>query len=139
MPKSGSGKRAARTAFLAMGLTLAVATIATFAYLGSDWFSRKTTTSNISIVFSEEPIQVITLDLNSGNIRLRVGKGTEVTGTRKIRSGRKTPTYSERRGPGGVLTLASNCPDSSPFCSVDYDLMVPANVQINRPTGRRIV
>lgn len=123
-------KRPGRTAFLTVGLTLAAASVAYLAYLSSDFLARKTTMSQVSVAFPDEPIQSIKLDLSAGSIRLRVGEGTDVTGTRKVRSGLRSPTYSERRGNDGTLTLVSDCPKNSPVCSVDYDLFVPANVKV---------
>ncbi len=119
-----------RSAFLAVGLTLATVSIGYAAWMAFDVLSRSETTEELWNVNPKQTrdIRVIKLDHGAGSIRLVGGSTDGITGTRTVKHGLRKPRYTEQIK-GDTLTLKTNCPNS-PVCAVDYALSVPEGVRI---------
>jgi hypothetical protein len=88
-------------------------------------------TSTKSSSLSFEGIKAVELHLDGGQVTLSGGGGSLVSGTRKVRSDWRHPSFSERVGSDGTLVLRSKCTSFfSPSCSVGYTLTVPSGVRI---------
>jgi Putative adhesin len=77
-------------------------------------------------------VTTLELDLDAGGATIvaTATSGDRITGTRVVRRGLRKPTFAENVV-GDRLKLTANCPAfGSPFCSVRYELQVPASITI---------
>jgi hypothetical protein len=99
--------------------------------------SRKTTTDPVKI---DGTIRRVVIDLDAGSISLTGTSESGMSGTRRMEKSFRSPTVSEKLD-GDTLTVKATCPSSmfSDFCSVSYQLSVPADVIVEgQSSGGRI-
>jgi Putative adhesin len=115
-----------RGAIIGGGL-LAVIVIGWGAFSVVELIARQKTSAPISVNGS---VRHIIVDLDAGGMTLHGGAATVVTGTRTVERSLRAPTFSETLT-GDTLTVKSRCQSFvNGFCSVSYDLNVPAGVTV---------
>jgi Putative adhesin len=116
-----------RRAAIIGGGVLAVLIIGWGAFSVVGFIARQKTTAPISV---NESVRHIIVDLDAGSMKLHGGTATSVTGTRTVERNFRAPTFSETLT-GDTLTVKARCPAfANGYCSVNYDLNVPADVTV---------
>jgi DUF4097 and DUF4098 domain-containing protein YvlB len=121
-----------KRALLAFGSTVTVLMIGAGAYTLAATAARETTTKNVNFA----NVKTIRLDSAAGNVTVRGGSGTSVTGTRKeVRSFTK-PSIRETLTDNGILILRNRCSSfMNVNCEVNYTLNAPKGVRIEGDTS----
>lgn len=112
--------------FVGAFVTVLTLLTGTFLILGKS----ATTTRRDPIEFTG--VRAVRLELRHGGVTLRGTSATSASGTRAITRSFGRPSYSETVEADGTLVLRSRCqPLLSISCSVNYELTVPSNVQVD--------
>jgi Putative adhesin len=111
-----------------IGGSLIAATFIGFGVLSAvGLIAREKTTTSVSI---SGAVRHVVVDLDAGSLTLHGGSTSSVTGTREVERNFRAPTFSETLT-GDTLTVKSRCSAFlNGFCSVSYDLNVPADVTV---------
>jgi Putative adhesin len=116
-----------RRAAILGGSLLAVLIIGWGALSVVGLIARQKTSAPISINGS---VRRIIVDLDAGGMTLHGGAATVVTGTRTVERSVRSPSFSETLT-GETLPVKARCQSfMTGFCSVHYDLNVPADVTV---------
>ncbi len=116
-----------RRAAILGGALLAALGIGWGAFTVVGLIAREKTSAPVSV---DGSVRHVIVDLDAGGMTLHGGVTTSVTGTRTVVRTFRGPTFSETLT-GDTLTVKSRCPSFvNTFCSVSYDLNVPANVTV---------
>lgn len=120
-PPPSVGKRVAVSA-------IAGVTIAWGGLTAVSWISSSTSTDELSLPVHGDTINI---DVGSGDVQVRTGDVDEVQVTRSIHSGLTMPELTSTSDASGI-TLAAECGwNWMGPCSVDYELVVPADLDLN--------
>jgi Putative adhesin len=116
-----------RRAAIIGGALFAVLFIGWGAFSVVEFIARQKTTAPVSV---DGSVRHLIVDLDAGGMTLHGGATTIVTGTRRVERSLRAPTFSETLT-GDTLTVKSRCQSFvNGFCSVHYDLIVPAGVTV---------
>ena len=113
---------------IGVGAVIMLATIATGTSTAIGLVAREKLTEPFTI---NGTVRHVVINMDAGSVVLRGTSADGVTGTRRIERSYRAPTYSEKLD-GDTLTITASCPNVflGNFCSVVYELAVPADVTV---------
>jgi hypothetical protein len=118
------------TAWKGAGAALLLTAVGYQSIVTLDLVSYRSSIAPVAIPQGSDAIQIINIE-SDGSIRF-TGRRDQSAGidiTRKVTKGLQAPTISSLRV-GNTLTLRANCFVLANVCSVDFDVKVPANIQV---------
>lgn len=130
---------AGRRAWIVVGVTLAVASLAWGTYRTLDLLAHEESIETSS--YASEAVTRLEVHSDNGSVTVVPARGDTVEVRTELSEGLRAPDTTERLV-AGVLELSGGCPEpGSVWCSVDYVVEIPADraVQIDAENGTVVV